>query len=193
MLARPQDKRLPARLLPGPCSYETLRKHAADLAGCIDLLVCDEGHRWGWVRPFSRGCWACWRVSVGWPRCWLPGHHSPSVGGGGELTSVSFALSSPCRLLRRLKSAQGNKTISALTSLNCQRRVLLTGTPIQNGRLRSSCCSSIAHTLPFSALHSSTVQLPRDVLLQLRCPDQPPSLSLSLAPLSHFGSDLEQT
>lgn len=114
-------------------------------------------------------------------------------GGGGELTSVSFALSSPCRLLRRLKSAQGNKTISALTSLNCQRRVLLTGTPIQNGRLRSSCCSSIAHTLPFSALHSSTVQLPRDVLLQLRCPDQPPSLSLSLAPLSHFGSDLEQT
>jgi len=26
-------------------SYETLRKHAADLAGCIDLLVCDEGHR----------------------------------------------------------------------------------------------------------------------------------------------------
>ncbi|KAL4434006.1 hypothetical protein ABPG75_000447 [Micractinium tetrahymenae] len=57
-------------------SYETLRKHAADLAGCIDLLVCDEGHR--------------------------------------------------------LKSAQGNKTISALASLNCRRRVLLTGTPIQN-------------------------------------------------------------
>jgi SNF2 family DNA or RNA helicase len=27
-------------------SYETLRKHAADLAGCVDLLVCDEGHRW---------------------------------------------------------------------------------------------------------------------------------------------------
>lgn len=26
-------------------SYETLRKHAADLAGCVDLLVCDEGHR----------------------------------------------------------------------------------------------------------------------------------------------------
>lgn len=33
---------------------------------------------------------------------------------------------------RRLKSAQGNKTISALLSLNCPRRILLTGTPIQN-------------------------------------------------------------
>ena len=32
----------------------------------------------------------------------------------------------------RLKSAQGNKTISALLSLNCPRRILLTGTPIQN-------------------------------------------------------------
>lgn len=32
----------------------------------------------------------------------------------------------------RLKSAQGNKTISSLTALNCPRRVLLTGTPIQN-------------------------------------------------------------
>lgn len=28
-------------------SYETLRKHSADLAGTFDLLVCDEGHRWG--------------------------------------------------------------------------------------------------------------------------------------------------
>jgi hypothetical protein len=28
-------------------SYETLRKHAAELAGCVDLLVCDEGHRCG--------------------------------------------------------------------------------------------------------------------------------------------------
>eukprot|EP00887_Chlorella_sp_A99_P003631 scaffold7.g3631.t1 len=32
----------------------------------------------------------------------------------------------------RLKSAAGNKTISALTSLGCQRHVLLTGTPVQN-------------------------------------------------------------
>ena len=26
-------------------SYETLRKHAEQLAGSCDLLVCDEGHR----------------------------------------------------------------------------------------------------------------------------------------------------
>jgi DNA repair and recombination protein RAD54B len=26
-------------------SYETVRKHAAELAGTCDLLVCDEGHR----------------------------------------------------------------------------------------------------------------------------------------------------
>ena len=32
----------------------------------------------------------------------------------------------------RLKAAAGNKTISALLSLNCPRRVLLTGTPVQN-------------------------------------------------------------
>ncbi|KAG2448210.1 hypothetical protein HYH02_006795 [Chlamydomonas schloesseri] len=57
-------------------SYETLRKHAKDLAGVFDLLVCDEGHR--------------------------------------------------------LKSVGGNKTIDALLSLGCQRRVLLTGTPVQN-------------------------------------------------------------
>jgi hypothetical protein len=31
--------------LPTRCSYETVRKHAAELAGCCDLLVCDEGHR----------------------------------------------------------------------------------------------------------------------------------------------------
>ncbi|PRW57845.1 DNA repair and recombination RAD54B [Chlorella sorokiniana] len=57
-------------------SYETLRKHSAELAGTVDLLTCDEGHR--------------------------------------------------------LKSAAGNKTISSLLALNCPRRILLTGTPIQN-------------------------------------------------------------
>ncbi len=31
---------------PLACSYETLRKHAAELRGAFDLLVCDEGHRW---------------------------------------------------------------------------------------------------------------------------------------------------
>ncbi|KAG2487885.1 hypothetical protein HYH03_013467 [Edaphochlamys debaryana] len=57
-------------------SYETLRTHAKDLAGCFDLLVCDEGHR--------------------------------------------------------LKSVGGNKTIDALLALGCPRRILLTGTPVQN-------------------------------------------------------------
>ena len=32
----------------------------------------------------------------------------------------------------RLKAAGGSKTIEALESLNCSRRILLTGTPIQN-------------------------------------------------------------
>ena len=57
-------------------SYETVRQHAATLAGCAGILVADEGHR--------------------------------------------------------LKSAQGNKTISALLALNCPRRVILSGTPFQN-------------------------------------------------------------
>ncbi|GFR40730.1 hypothetical protein Agub_g1339, partial [Astrephomene gubernaculifera] len=51
-------------------SYETLRKHAKELTGVFDLLVCDEGHR--------------------------------------------------------LKSVGGNKTIDALLSLGCSRRILLT-------------------------------------------------------------------
>ena len=50
--------------------HKSLRKHAPVLAGCCDLLVCDEGHR--------------------------------------------------------LKSAGGNKTIDALLSLGCARRVVLT-------------------------------------------------------------------
>lgn len=62
------------RLLIG--SYEALRKHASDLSGAADLLVCDEGHR--------------------------------------------------------LKAGQGNKTVDALMQLGCSRRVLLTGTPVQN-------------------------------------------------------------
>ncbi|GLC51026.1 hypothetical protein PLESTB_000458000 [Pleodorina starrii] len=57
-------------------SYETLRKHAGELRGAFDLLVCDEGHR--------------------------------------------------------LKSVGGNKTIDALLSLDCPRRIVLTGTPVQN-------------------------------------------------------------
>jgi DNA repair and recombination protein RAD54B len=57
-------------------SYETLRKYTADLRGCCDLLVCDEGHR--------------------------------------------------------LKAAGGSKTMESLLALDCPRRILLTGTPLQN-------------------------------------------------------------
>lgn len=32
----------------------------------------------------------------------------------------------------RLKATGGNKTINALLSLGCQRRIVLTGTPLQN-------------------------------------------------------------
>ena len=32
----------------------------------------------------------------------------------------------------RLKAAQGSKTITSLLALKCQRRILLTGTPVQN-------------------------------------------------------------
>jgi hypothetical protein len=35
-------------------------------------------------------------------------------------------------ILRRLKSAGGNKTIAGLQALNCARRMVLTGTPVQN-------------------------------------------------------------
>ena len=57
-------------------SYETLRKHCKDLEKCVDVLVCDEGHR--------------------------------------------------------LKASGGSKTIDALLSLQCGKRILLTGTPVQN-------------------------------------------------------------
>eukprot|EP00775_Hariotina_reticulata_P011378 gene11378-11527_t len=57
-------------------SYEGLRKYGAQLKGCCDVLVCDEGHR--------------------------------------------------------LKSTGGNKTITALLEMDCTRRIVLTGTPVQN-------------------------------------------------------------
>lgn len=38
----------------------------------------------------------------------------------------------PAPLCRRLKSVGGNKTIDSLLELDCPRRVLLTGTPVQN-------------------------------------------------------------
>ena len=35
-------------------------------------------------------------------------------------------------ILCRLKAAQGSKTMTSLLALGCQRRILLTGTPVQN-------------------------------------------------------------
>ena len=35
-------------------SYETLRKHCTAMAGMIDLLVCDEGHRLKVCAPADR-------------------------------------------------------------------------------------------------------------------------------------------
>lgn len=43
-----------------------------------------------------------------------------------------LVLQTPLSPPGRLKSVGGNKTIDALLSLGCQRRVLLTGTPVQN-------------------------------------------------------------
>ena len=37
-----------------------------------------------------------------------------------------------CDEAHRLKSSKGNKTINALRSISTRRRVLLTGTPVQN-------------------------------------------------------------
>lgn len=70
-------------------------------------------------------------------------------------------LSGCCDLLvcdegHRLKSKGGNKTIDALLALNCPRRVVLTGTPVQNNlgevgdRQASQPASQIGH-----CMHSS--------------------------------------
>ena len=74
-------------------SYENIRKHCSLLKNCIDLLICDEGHR--------------------------------------------------------LKSAGGNNTMDALLELNCLRRVILTGTPVQNNLKEcvtaATCCITVYH------------------------------------------------
>lgn len=66
-------------------SYETMRKISSDLAGHVDIIIADEGHR--------------------------------------------------------LKSAAGNKTIAALNHLRCPRKIILSGTPLQNnlGELFAMC------------------------------------------------------
>lgn len=66
-------------------SYEMMRKVSSDLAGHVDIIIADEGHR--------------------------------------------------------LKSAAGNKTIAALNQLHCPRKIILSGTPLQNnlGELFAMC------------------------------------------------------
>lgn len=93
-------------------SYETLRQHAATLAGCTGVLVADEGHR--------------------------------------------------------LKSAQGNKTISALLSLQCPRRVILSGTPYQNNlseffAMADFVCPDVLGSLPtFNRVFALPISRSRD-------------------------------
>jgi hypothetical protein len=56
----------------------------------------------------------------------------------------------------RLKAKGGNKTIDSLLALNCPRRVVLTGTPVQNnleefyGRRGATFCDSmsVVHVRP---------------------------------------------
>lgn len=66
-------------------SYEMMRRVSSDLAGHVDIIIADEGHR--------------------------------------------------------LKSAAGNKTIAALNQLCCPRKIILSGTPLQNnlGELFAMC------------------------------------------------------
>ena len=67
------------------------------------------------------------------PACSIAGWRLHCLRGSPHSMREAFRPSQrPLAYARRLKSAQGNKTISALTSLNCPRRVLLTGTPLQN-------------------------------------------------------------
>lgn len=51
------------------------------------------------------------------------------------IIKVTRACGTPSDLLCfpcRLKAAQGSKTITSLLAINCPRRILLTGTPVQN-------------------------------------------------------------
>eukprot|EP00798_Chlamydomonas_sp_ICE-L_P002367 gene2367-8676_t len=96
-------------------SYETLRKHARDLEGVGDLLICDEAHR---LKCVSGSKTLDELIQLGYPRRVLltgtpvQNHHLSG--------------------LYKLKCVSGSKTLDALIQLGCPRRVLLTGTPVQN-------------------------------------------------------------
>jgi hypothetical protein len=48
-------------------SYESMRRFGGELAGCCDLLICDEGHRRVF---FGRG----WRLGMGYGLWWETDH-----------------------------------------------------------------------------------------------------------------------
>eukprot|EP00854_Cymbomonas_tetramitiformis_P021270 gene21270-25558_t len=75
-----------------------------------------------------------------------------------------------CDEAHRLKKAAGNKTIDALNGLRCQRRILLTGTPIQNDlneffAMMDFCCPNLFGPLSsFNHIFGRAIQKSRDRL-----------------------------
>jgi DNA repair and recombination protein RAD54 and RAD54-like protein len=92
----------------------------------------------------------------------LGGGSGSSAGGGGKVGLLV------CDEGHRLKSSGGNKTIAALESLRARRRVLLTGTPLQNDlselyALASFACPGALGTLPqFKAAFQAPIEKGRD-------------------------------
>lgn len=102
-------------------SYEMFRKYAEQLASVsVGLLICDEGHRYAIYRAGMEGLFS--RIHG------LPSHVH-------RLPGVQRFPDPPPEwscITIRLKNSLGNKTIAALRQCKAKRRVLLSGTPIQN-------------------------------------------------------------
>jgi len=101
-------------------SYEILRKYAGELVGTCDLLV---------RAPSLCDYVACCRLQTDlavYTLELLDGERSSSRPRGAA------AAWQVCDEGHRLKSAGGNKTIDSLLALRASRRILLTGTPLQN-------------------------------------------------------------
>jgi SNF2 family DNA or RNA helicase len=127
--------RCPAQLL--IVSYETFRLHADRFkaAGTCDLLICDE------VRPVG-SCAACRPAARSGRHLASPKPEEPHAAGqrnsccpaGLEYTwpiSCAHRPSPPLPQAHRLKNDQ-TLTNRALDGMACRRRVLLSGTPMQN-------------------------------------------------------------